>query len=107
MAKLLLDECIPHGLRFHLQEFEAYTVTYMGWSGLKNGELMKTAVAQEFDVLLTIDKNLRYQQNMHKYALAIVVFDVVKLELEYIELLLPKFFKLLPEIQKGQVYILD
>ncbi len=107
MAKLLLDECVPQRLRKKLQEFEVYTVVYMGWGGLKNGELMQAAVNEGFDIILTVDKNLQYQQNMHKYPLAIVVFDLVRTEEKYIKLLLPKFMALLPEIQKHKVYMIS
>jgi len=107
MIKLLLDECIPHGLRTSLAEFETYTVTYMGWSGLKNGELLQAAIINGFDVFLTIDKNVQYQQNMHKHAIAIVVLDVVRLELENIMVLLPKFKNTIGDMQKHHIYIID
>jgi len=44
MKKLLLDECIPHGIRKSLLEFDVYTVNFMGWSGVKNGKLLQLAV---------------------------------------------------------------
>ena len=47
----------------------------MGWSGIKNGKLMTLCVEHEFDILLTIDKNLRYQQNLDKYPITIVVLN--------------------------------
>ncbi|CAN5373260.1 hypothetical protein BH09BAC1_BH09BAC1_15770 [soil metagenome] len=107
MTKLLLDECVPQGLRSHLSEFETFTVTYMGWGGLKNGELLQTAVSHQFDVFLTTDKNLQYQQNMHKHAITIVVFDVVRLELDNILVLLPKFKKIIYSIEKHRIYVID
>ncbi len=50
-------------------EFEVKTVVEMNWSGLKNGNLMKVAVEENFDVLLTIDKNLEFQQNIKNTSL--------------------------------------
>jgi hypothetical protein len=61
--KVLLDECVPRKLRRELPEHEVLTVMEQGWSGIKNGKLLALA-APEFDVFLTIDQNLKYQQNL-------------------------------------------
>lgn len=47
----------------------------MGWNGVKNGELLKLMIADEFDVLITFDKNLQFQQNFSKYTLPIIVLN--------------------------------
>ncbi len=107
MAKLLLDECVPQGLRSSLNEFETFTVTFMGWGGLKNGELLQTAVNNGFSFFLTTDKNLQYQQNMHKHAIIIVVFDVVRLDLENLLLLVPKFKNMAPRMENHNIYVID
>jgi hypothetical protein len=62
--KILLDECVTKKLKQHLTEFEVKTVVEMDWSGLKNGHLLSAAVEEKLDILLTIDKNITYQQNM-------------------------------------------
>ncbi|MGI8668838.1 MAG: hypothetical protein ACR2J3_03210 [Aridibacter sp.] len=54
--KILLDECVTRKLKRHLTEFEARTVVEMNWSGLKNGNLLSEAVAEDFDILLTMIK---------------------------------------------------
>jgi predicted nuclease of predicted toxin-antitoxin system len=74
--KILLDECLPIRLKQYLTGFEAYTVYEMGWSSLKNGKLMQKAIDSGFEALLTVDKNLQYQQNIKEYDISIVVFDV-------------------------------
>lgn len=61
--RVLLDECAPRRLRRELPEHEVVTVTERGWSGIENGELLALAEA-EFDVFLTVDQNLKYQQNL-------------------------------------------
>jgi len=76
--KILLDECVTKKLKRHLTKFEIVTVVEMNWSGLKNGKLLSVAVADEFDILLTIDKNLEHQQNINNYEIAVVVFDAEK-----------------------------
>ena len=69
--KILLDECTPHVLKRLLTGFEIKTVQDQGWSGTTNGALLRLADAQ-FDVLITSDQNLRYQQNLAKRQLAII-----------------------------------
>ena len=72
MRHVLFDEDVPRQLRRDLPDFSIRTVQEQGWSSLKNGELLKTA-AGEFDVLLTADKNLQYQQNIPTFDIGIVV----------------------------------
>ncbi|MBI5921941.1 MAG: DUF5615 family PIN-like protein [Betaproteobacteria bacterium] len=60
--RLLLDESVPSRFRRSLPNHEVRTVVEMGWSGIKNGELLALA-ANEFDAFITVDKNLPYQQN--------------------------------------------
>ena len=62
--KVLLDENLPHRLRHRLGSHEVSTVSYMGWAGLKNGELLKAAEAAGFEVLVTGDQTLPYEQNL-------------------------------------------
>ncbi|SMD41528.1 hypothetical protein SAMN00777080_0052 [Aquiflexum balticum DSM 16537] len=71
--KLLLDENLPKRLKVDLMEFEVSTVSDNGWAGKKNGELMKLMEENNFDILLTFDKNLQFQQNFKKYSLAVFV----------------------------------
>ena len=105
--KDLLDECVTKKLKRHLPEFEVKTVVEMNWSGLKNGNLMKVAVAENFDVLLTIDKNLEFQQNVKKYQITIVVLDVQKSKIENLLELLPKFKAQISEFEKGNIYLIQ
>lgn len=73
--KVLLDENIPRKFKFRFSEYEIFTVQEMGWNGKKNGDLLKSMLAEAFHVLLTVDKNLAYQQNFDKYPIAVVVID--------------------------------
>jgi predicted nuclease of predicted toxin-antitoxin system len=73
--KLLLDENLPKRLKEHFEEHEIYTVRDMGWNGVKNGQLLSLMIADEFDVLITFDKNLQFQQNFSKYTLPIIVLN--------------------------------
>jgi hypothetical protein len=71
--RILLDECVPRPLRDEFPGHDIVTVPEMGWSGKKNGELLTLMSQSRFEVLLTTDKNLRHQQNLSHYGIAIVV----------------------------------
>src|SRR4051812_31274960 len=73
--KVLLDECCPKPLKNVLTGAEIFTVEQAGFKGLKNGDLLMAATGQ-FDVLITADKNLRYQQNLPGRKLAIIELPV-------------------------------
>ena len=70
--KLLLDECIDRKLAIELVDYHVRTVPQMGWSGTKNGELLALAEA-EFDVFVTVDRNLSFEQNLQKFDIAVIV----------------------------------
>ena len=70
--KVLLDECVPRKLRREIANHEVRTVTESGWSGLKNGELLALAEV-EFDVFLTVDQNLIFQQNLQRFNIGIIL----------------------------------
>jgi hypothetical protein len=71
--RILLDECVPRRLRKELPGHDVRTVPEMGWSGKKNGELLALMVAQGFEVLITVDQNLRHQQHLQAVGVAVMV----------------------------------
>ena len=71
--RVLLDECLPRRLRSHITGHDVQTVQAMGWSGKKNGELRRLLAAAGFDVPLTADQNMQYQQNLVSGGPSIVV----------------------------------
>jgi len=102
--KVLLDECLPKRLKFLLIGFDVKTVTELGWNSLRNGELMKVAIENKFEVLLTIDKNLEFQHNLKSYNITIAVFDVPKSKIEFLTPLIPKFVEKIEKFEKGKAY---
>jgi hypothetical protein len=70
--RILLDESLPIELRSEIPGHIVRYVRELGWSGLKNGELLARA-APLFDVFLTADQNLEYQQNLDTLPIAVVV----------------------------------
>ena len=71
--RILLDECVPRRLGNHLAGHVVSTVPKMGWSGIKNGQLLALAVSSNYDVFLTVDQNLRHQQVVSALPLAVVI----------------------------------
>ena len=76
--KVVLDENLDHRLRLALREHEVFTVSYLGWSGLKNGALLKAAEDLGFDVLLTGDQTLSDEQNLGSRRIAVVVLSSIE-----------------------------
>ena len=71
--KLLLDENLPHRLRTEITGHDVFTVAFMGWSGVQNGELLKKAVSEGFDALIANDRGLEYEVNQTALPLAVIV----------------------------------
>jgi hypothetical protein len=70
---ILLDECVPRPFKRELGDYEIRTVVEIGWSGIKNGQLLQLMTQQGFTILLTTDQNLRYQQNLQQATVAVIV----------------------------------
>jgi hypothetical protein len=77
IRKSLLDEDLPHKLRPHLPG-DVFTVAFMGWGGLKNGELLKAAEEAGFDVIVTGDQGMPYEQNIEARPIAIVALSAIE-----------------------------
>ncbi len=86
--RILLDEDLPRRLAKHLDGHEVSTVQRSGWSGVKNGKLLALAATQ-FDVFLTMDSNLEYQQNLKTLPIAVLVVLAVSNRIEHLLPLVP------------------
>ena len=103
--RVLLDENLDWRLRRGFDEiYDVVTVQYRGWSGKKNGALLRAAAA-EFDVFVTLDSNLEYQQNVAALDLAIVVIRAASSDLADTEPALPQLNVLLPTVEPGRSYV--
>ncbi|MCB1179892.1 MAG: hypothetical protein KDK36_20110, partial [Leptospiraceae bacterium] len=94
-------------LKNKLLPYEVYHVKEMGWSSIKNGELLKKAVDNQFKVFITADKNLIYQQNIAVIELSIFVLKVFRLKFSFIEPLIPGILKQLKEINDNKIYEIE
>jgi len=106
-VKILFDEDAPRPLRRHLAGHEIITVQEMNWSGTKNGKLLALAASQNFEVLLTFDQNLQYQQNLSAHNIAVVVIVVPNKRIDTILPLVPAILAMLPTVQPGQAYRIE
>jgi hypothetical protein len=77
VKKVILDENLPVSLRHHLSDFDVVTVQYQGWAGIQNGDLI-ALVDGRFDVFITADHNLRYQQNLNNRRIAIIELPFIR-----------------------------
>lgn len=101
--RLLLDESLPRGLKALLSgQHDVVTVQEAEWAGKANGELLRLA-EMEFDVFVTADQNLEYQQNLAGYEIAVVVLAAPTTRLSDLEALIPEVLSLLPTVEPGKV----
>jgi predicted nuclease of predicted toxin-antitoxin system len=100
--RILLDESVPRKLAFELTAHETQTVQKRGWAGLKNGALLRAA-SQEFEVLVTADSNLEFQQNPATLPIAVIVLLAVNNRIETLRPLVPDVMEALKTIQPGQL----
>ena len=102
--RLLLDECVPRRLRRELSGHEVRTVPEMGWAAKENGELLQLASNLLFDVFITVDQRLSYQQDVTRSSIAVVVLVAKRNKIEFLLPLVPELRRVLREIQPGKVY---
>ena len=100
--RVLLDECLPRKLKRDLAGHDTRTVPEMGWASKENGDLLGLA-AGHFDVFLTVDRNLSYQQDMGRFNIAVVVLVARGNRLADLRPLIPQVLEVLAVIRAGQV----
>ena len=102
--RVLLDEQLPRPLARHITGHDVRTVQQQGWAGLRNGELLKRAVASQFEVFVTADQNLQYQQNLSGTPLIVVVVSAPSIALEDLLPVVPKILLAIAEGQPGRIH---
>lgn len=97
--RLLLDQHVPHLLRHELPGHEVVTAWYAKLADVTNGTLLTRAATLGFDVLITTDKGIEYEQNQATLPMSVVVLRVPSNAIESIRPLLPKLIDLLPTLR--------
>jgi hypothetical protein len=100
--RVLIDECLPRKLKLEFPEHDTKTVPEMGWSGKKNGKLLQLMTGQ-FDVFITIDRNLTSQQNLENTKLGVIKLTAPSNRLADLLPLVPKIKTILDTIEPGTV----
>lgn len=100
--KLLLDECIDRRLAKEIEGHEVVTVPQAGWAGIQNGELLRRA-QEQFDVFVTVDRNLCFQQHLPQFTIAVIVLQAPTNRLKDLRPLVPQLQRQLSDAPKGQV----
>ena len=102
MKRVLLDECLPAQLKRDLSDHQVKSVRNQGWSGIKNGDLL-ALMKFRFDVFITADRNLEYQQDTHDIPVGIIVLEVFQNSIKYVRPLVPEILTALNHIRPGQI----
>ena len=105
--RILLDEQLPRRLTRALPGHDVHTTQQQGWSGVTNGGLLRRAAAAGFEIFLTADRNLQFQQNLTGSPLAVIVLVARSNKLEDLLPLVPSILALIPTVQSGKVYLVD
>ncbi len=102
--KILLDECVPWPMHKLLEGHDCTTAQRRGWGGLSNGDLLRQAEG-EFDVFITSDQNLRYQQNL--MGRRIIILELATNKLRRIQAAAPQILNTIAELKTGEFRHLD
>jgi hypothetical protein len=105
--KLLLDECLPLNFRRCFSSHEAHTAEWAGFKGLKNGQLLQKAEASGYEVFLTVDKGVAYQNNRNDRRIAVVIVAAPSNQLVDLLPAVDAILLALREIQPGQAYLVS
>jgi hypothetical protein len=100
--RVLLDECVPRALRKDIPGHEVKTVAEAGWAGVKNGELLRLAAAA-FDLMITVDRNLEYQQSFDGLSLAVIVVHAPSNDIAVLRPLMPAVVAAIAQARAGAV----
>jgi predicted nuclease of predicted toxin-antitoxin system len=105
--RILIDECLNWRLSRALTGHFCVSVQKMGWSGMHNGQLLALAVQNQFQVFLTGDRNLAFQQNLVELPIAVITLATHSTQLHQTLPLMPKVLAILTSIQPGQIITIE
>ncbi|MBI5908915.1 MAG: DUF5615 family PIN-like protein [Betaproteobacteria bacterium] len=100
--KVFVDECVDRRLVRDIVGHEVKTARQQGWSTIQNGELLALA-AKEFDVFVTVDRNLSFQQNLPAFTIAVIVLRAHSNRLSDLQPLIPELLASIPTAKRGAV----
>jgi len=101
--RILIDECIDERLRNSLTGHDCQTARHAGLAGLRNGDLLKAAEVAKFDIFLTVDQGIEYQQNLAAKKIAIIILRAKSSRLKDLLSLMPTCLAHIQSIRPGQI----
>jgi predicted nuclease of predicted toxin-antitoxin system len=107
--RALLDECLPRPLHRYFKNagMDVLSVHEMGWDGILNGELLNLMIANGFEVLITIDKNLQHQQNLSDAKIALITIKASSNKIKDLKPAMPRVLNALIGIAPGQRIVIE
>jgi hypothetical protein len=105
-VKVLLDECVDWRLARDIVGHDVKTARQMGWTTVKNGELLALA-GRQFEVFVTVDRNLSFQQNLVSHPIAVIVLRAKTNRLVDLKPLVPKLVASITSARPGAVEYVD
>jgi predicted nuclease of predicted toxin-antitoxin system len=105
-VRVLLDECLDWRLARHISGHYVKSIRQMSWTGVENGELIALA-ARSFDVLVTVDQNISFQQNLATYPIAIVIVRARTNQLVDLKPLVPPLLLAIERAKPGAIEIVS
>jgi predicted nuclease of predicted toxin-antitoxin system len=102
--KILIDECVPRKLKYSLPDHEFHTVPEAGLAGKKNGSLLDLAESAGFEIFVTMDKGLEYEQNLAGRSMAILILRAKSNRLADLLPLAPDLLRTMKLARKGEIH---
>jgi hypothetical protein len=102
-VRLLLDECVPRPIKRELAGHDVWHVVDMGWSSKRNGELLQLMVAEGFEALLTVDRNLEFQQNLCASGIGVILVIARTNRLKELRPLVPDMLSAIAAVRSGRL----
>lgn len=106
MKRVLLDSCVDQRLARCLPDYDVVHARELSWERLQNGQLVRAA-AQQFDILITVDKNMRHQTQLVGIGLAVAVLDVRRNRLDQLLPLVPRLIEALSTAVPGEYHVVQ
>jgi hypothetical protein len=101
--RVLVDQCLPRQLAAELPGHEASTVRAQRWLGLRNGVLLRAALDAGFEVFITNDSSIEFQQNVKKIGIGVIAIVDVRNRIQDLRPMIPKVLESLTKIVPGEV----
>ena len=104
--RILVDQCLPLSLAAELPEHEATTVRAQRWLGLRNGILLRAAVDAGFEVFISNDSSIEFQQNVKRIGIAVIAIVGFRNRIQDLRPLIPRILQELKTIEPGQIVVI-